>query len=123
MNRKLQFALFMLTVALPAIAFGQLQTASATAPATTTTAAPTGNPSGKIGVIDIQTAILATNEGQKEFTALQTKFQPKKTELESSSKEIENLQKQLDTQGNVLTEDARGNLVNRARGRGGVQQG
>jgi outer membrane protein len=65
----------------------------------------------KIGVIDIQTAILATNEGQREFTALQTKFQPKKTELENKQKEIEGLQKQVDTQGSVLTEDARNNLV------------
>lgn len=111
MNRKLQFALLMLALAMPAIAFSQVQTASATAPATTAAAAPAPSGPAKIGVIDIQTAILATNEGQKEFTALQTKFQPKKTELENSSKEIENLQKQLDTQGNVLTEDARGNLV------------
>jgi outer membrane protein len=106
MKRKLQATLFLAALTASAVMFAQAAPA-----ATTQTAAPAANGTEKIGVIDIQTAILATNEGQKEFTALQTKFQPKKTELENKQKEIEGLQKQVDTQGNVLTEEARNNLV------------
>jgi outer membrane protein len=108
MNRKIQAVLFTLALTASAAIFAQA------APATTAAATPSATAASgpaKIGVIDIQTAILATNEGQKEFTTLQTKFQPKKTELENKQKEIEGLQKQVDTQGNVLTDDARNNLV------------
>ena len=107
MNRKLQAVLFTLALAASAVMYAQAAPA-ATAAATPASAA---GASEKIGVIDIQTAILATNEGQKEFTTLQTKFQPKKTELENKQKEIEGLQKQVDTQSSVLTDDARNNLV------------
>jgi outer membrane protein len=53
----------------------------------------------KVGVIDIQTAILATNEGQRDFNALSTKFDPKRTEVQNMSKQVDALQKQLDTPG------------------------
>lgn len=109
MNRKIQAVLFTLALTASAVMYAQA------APATTAAATPAGttaaNGPAKIGVIDIQTAILATNEGQKEFTTLQTKFQPKKSELENKQKEIEGLQKQVDTQSSVLTDDAKNNLV------------
>jgi outer membrane protein len=103
MTRKLQALLFILALAASTAAFAQATTAAA---ASAVLPAPT-----KIGVIDIQTAILATNEGQRDFTALQTKFQPKKNELEAESNEINNLQKQLDTTSDKLNEEARNNLV------------
>lgn len=61
----------------------------------------------KVGVIDIQTAILATNEGQRDFNALSTKFEPKRTEVQNMSKQVDALQKQLDTPGG--TEAAKNN--------------
>jgi outer membrane protein len=63
-----------------------------------TPAAPAPAPTGgvKVGVIDIQTAILATNEGQRDFNALSTKFEPKRTEVQNMSKQVDALQKQLD---------------------------
>ena len=75
-------------------------------------AAP-ANPTGgtKIGVIDIQQAIMATNEGQRDFTALQKKFEPKQSELNTLNKEIESLKQQLQTQGDKLNDAARGDLV------------
>lgn len=66
---------------------------------------------GKIGIINIQQAIIATNEGQRDFGALQKKFEPKQSELNSLSQEIENLKKQLQTQGDKLNEDARATMV------------
>src|SRR5579863_6994479 len=103
MTRKLQVTVIAIAlVAASSAVFGQATTAAAA------TSLPSPN---KIGVIDIQTAILATNEGQRDFGTLQTKFQPKKNELETMSNEIQSLQKQLDTTGDKLNEETRNNLV------------
>lgn len=75
-------------------------------------AAPTAETTGsKIGIINIQEAILATNEGQRDFGALQKKFEPKQSELNTLNKEIQTLQDQLKTQGDKLNETARQDLV------------
>lgn len=79
---------------------------AATGAPTATTAGPT-----KIGVISIQDAILATNEGQKDFEALGKKFEPKRTELKTLSDEIDSLKKQLDSQGKTMNEESRAGLV------------
>jgi len=65
----------------------------------------------KIGTINMQAVILATNEGQKDFDGLQKKFQPKQTELQNLNKEIDDLKKQLDAQGSKMNDDARATLV------------
>lgn len=61
----------------------------------------------KIGIIAIQQAIAATNEGKKDLEALQQRFAPKQAEIKSMSDEVENLKKQLQTQGDKLSDDAR----------------
>ncbi|HEY6308927.1 MAG TPA: OmpH family outer membrane protein [Candidatus Angelobacter sp.] len=60
----------------------------------------------KIGIVNIQDAIVATNEGKKEFDVLQTKFLPKKTELDNQNSEVENLKKQYDAQKDKLSPEA-----------------
>lgn len=82
--------------------------AAAAAPAATTTASAV---SSKVGIIDIQQAILATNEGARDFDALAKKFEPKRTELQGQNTDIENLKKQLNTQGDKMNEEARATLV------------
>jgi outer membrane protein len=72
-------------------------------------AAPAGG--SKIGTINIETAIFASNEGQRDFEVLSKKLEPKETELKGQNDEIDSLKKQLDTQGSKLNDDARGNLV------------
>ncbi|HUS18201.1 MAG TPA: OmpH family outer membrane protein [Terriglobales bacterium] len=94
-TRKI-FALFILCLAITAVAAAQ-------APAGTT-AVPT-----KVGVIDIQRAILATNEGRRDFEALTKKFEPKQVELKTLNDEVENLKKALTAQGDKLNEEERGN--------------
>jgi outer membrane protein len=75
-------------------------------------AAPAGSASGtRVGIINMQTAIVATNEGQRDFEALAKKFEPKRTELKGLSDELDGLKKQLDTQGSKLNDDARADLV------------
>jgi len=69
---------------------------SAPAPAT----APAGP--AKIGIVNIQDAIVATNEGKKEFDALQTRFTPKQTELKALNDEVEGLKKTFEAQQATL---------------------
>ena len=82
--------------------------AANTASQTPDAAAPGGT---KVGTINIQDAILASNEGQRDFEALGKKLEPKQTELKNLNDEVESLKKQLNTSGDKLAEDARNNLV------------
>lgn len=78
---------------------------AASSPATPAPALASG-PS-KVGIVNIQDAIVATNEGKKEFDTLQAKFAPKQAELKTLNDEVEGLKKELQAQGDKLSEDAR----------------
>jgi outer membrane protein len=64
-----------------------------------------------VGTINIQEAIFASNEGQRDFETLSKKFEPKQTELKGMNDEIESLKKQLNAQGEKLNDASRGTLV------------
>jgi outer membrane protein len=82
------------------------------APSATAPAATTASPGGtKIGTINIEQAIFASNEGQRDFEALNKKLEPKQNELKGMNDELESLKKQLNTQGEKLNDEARGTLV------------
>jgi outer membrane protein len=68
---------------------------------------PTGT---KIGTINVEGAIIASNEGQRDFEALSKKLEPKQNELKGRNDEIEGLKKQLIAQGDKLNEDAKAAL-------------
>src|SRR5215813_11430010 len=94
-----------LSTALSPAAFAQAAAAPASAPAP---AASTPVPSPtRIGVVNIQEAILASEEGKKESDTLQQKFTPKQTELKTQNDEVEKLKKDLETQGPKLNDDER----------------
>jgi outer membrane protein len=104
---KRMFAPYMLALFV-AISFTALaQTARPAAPA----AAPAGPPPTKVGIINIEMAIVGSNEGQRDFVALQKRFEPKQNELQALGKEVDDLKKQLNTQGDKLNDEARANLV------------
>jgi outer membrane protein len=65
----------------------------------------------RMGTINVEQAIFATNEGQRDFEALSKKLEPKQTELKGVNDEVEALKKQLNTQGDKLNDDSRGTLV------------
>jgi len=65
----------------------------------------------KMGTVNVEQAIFATNEGQRDFEALSKKLEPKQTELKNQNDEVESLKKQLSTQGDKLNEESRANLV------------
>jgi outer membrane protein len=71
----------------------------------------TSGAGNKIGTINIEQAVIGTNEGQRDFEALRKKLEPKQNELKQQSDELEALQKQLQTQQDKLNEDARAALV------------
>jgi outer membrane protein len=91
---------------------GAAPTGAAISPAAppTSTAITTGTGT-KVGTINIEQAVVGTNEGQRDFEALRKKLEPKQNELKSQNDELESLQKQLQTQGDKLNEDARAGLV------------
>jgi outer membrane protein len=64
----------------------------------------------KVGTINIQDAILGTNEGQRDMQELQKKFEPKQSQLKNQNDELEALKKQIDTQGPKLNDEALANL-------------
>src|SRR5437899_13105265 len=76
--------------------------ASASAPATAGT---------KIGIVSIQDAIINTNEGKKEFEALQARFGPRQNELKAQNDELEKLKADLQVKGDKLSEDERNNRI------------
>ena len=61
----------------------------------------------KIAVIAFQVAVAQTNEGQRNFADLQKKYEPKETQLKNLNAEIENLKKQLQAQGDKLSDAER----------------
>ncbi len=65
----------------------------------------------KIGIINIQRAIVESDEGKKAAERLQGQFGPKRKELEGKQSEIERLQKQLRDQEKTLSDDAKSKLV------------
>src|SRR5262249_25111457 len=71
------------------------------------TPAPASGPAAsKIGIVNIQDAIANTNEGKKEFDALQARFTPKQTELKGLNDELEGLKKSFEAQRDKLSPEA-----------------
>src|ERR1041385_6819935 len=101
MFRSFKMSMTVLALGLSALFTSAALAQAAAAPANTPAAAT----AGKIAIVNIQEAISATNEGKKEFDALQQKFSPKQSELKTQNDEVENLKKQLDTQGSKLNDD------------------
>lgn len=65
----------------------------------------------KVGIIQIQNAILSTKDGQKALGDLQSKFNPKKAELEKKQNSIAALQDQLRKGSATMSEDAKQKLM------------
>jgi len=112
---KSKFVRILLAVAATFTFSALAQTGSAATPSSapaTSAPAPTASPSTgtKVGTINIQDAIFASNEGRRDGEALQKKFEPKQSELKSQNDELEALKKQLSTQQDKLNEDALANL-------------
>ena len=108
--------------------------AQAAAPAGNSTQAPPDAPSAapanpasgglaikatgtKVGTINIETAVAACNEGQRDLQALAKKFEPKQAELKNAADEIDGLKKQLNAQQDKLNDESRDKLVKQIEGK------
>jgi outer membrane protein len=113
MTSKLVRSLLAIAVFSMISAFAQTGSAAApsgpaSSPAASAPTAPIATGTGsKIGTINIEQAVVGTNEGQRDFEALRKKLEPKQNELKGQNDELESLQRQLQTQGDKLNEDAR----------------
>ena len=65
----------------------------------------------RIGLINIQRAIIESNEGRVAIERLQKQFAPRQTDLQTRQAEIEKLQRQLREQEKTLSDEARAGLV------------
>ena len=66
-------------------------------------AAPVAAIPAKVAVIAFQVAVAQTNEGQRNFSDVQKKFEPKRAQLKTLSDDVDNLKKQLQAQGDKLS--------------------
>jgi outer membrane protein len=89
------------------LASGLALTAAAQTPSAPDAAAVAPAGPAKIAVIAFQVAVAQTNEGQRSFADLQRKYQPKQSQLKALNDEIEGLTKQLQTQGDKLSDAER----------------
>ena len=98
-------------------AFAQTGSAAPTTGAVTSPATPapsstmTTGTGSKIGTINIEQAVVGSNEGQRDFEVLRKKLDPKQNELKQQNDELQSLQEQLQKQADKLNEDARATLV------------
>ncbi|MBL8174932.1 MAG: OmpH family outer membrane protein [Bryobacterales bacterium] len=65
----------------------------------------------KVGIININAAIANTKDGQKSIQELETRFAPRKKELEKKQQAISALQAQLQKGGTVLGDDQKRKLM------------
>ena len=91
MNRKMFW--------LPALLAGATLTLPAQAPPT------------KIAIIHLQNAIIGTKDGQKAAKELETRFMPKRKEIEGRQGEIQSLQAQLRASSNTASEEQKNKLM------------
>ena len=65
----------------------------------------------RVGIINIQDAIIRTEEGQATAKKLQERYAPRQTSLEKQKREVEDLQSQLNKGRNTMSEEARNKLI------------
>jgi len=85
------------------LASGLVLNAAAQTPAAPAASAAAPAIPAKVAVIAFQVAVAQTNEGQRNFSDVQRKFEPKQAQLKALNDDIENLKKQLQAQGDKLS--------------------
>jgi outer membrane protein len=88
---------------MPALMIGSAGMAGAQAPAAAT--AP-----NKVGVIQIQAAIVSTKDGQAASAELEAKMAPKRKDLEKQQADIKDLQDKLQRGGNTMSQSAKDDI-------------
>jgi outer membrane protein len=95
----------MLASTLGASALAQTAAEPPSAPGAPVATAPAGPT--KIAVIQFEAVVGQTNEGQRAFGELNTKYQPKQQQIKQESDEIDTLKKDLQSSGDKLSDTER----------------
>jgi len=108
--RMKRLSVFALLVVFASSIVAAAQTSAApkpAAPAAQKPAAAVPVPMAKVAVITFQAAVTQTNEFQRDAADLEKKYDPRRVQIKTESDEIDNLTKQLQTQGAQLSEAER----------------
>jgi outer membrane protein len=92
----------MLASTLGASALAQTAAEPPSAPGAPVSTAPAGPT--KIAVIQFEAVVGQTNEGQRAFAELNTKYQPKQQQIKQASDEVDTLKKDLQASGDKLSD-------------------
>lgn len=106
-------AAVLFTISAVAQTSGNIPDAPGTVPAKPAPSSPGTMVTGggtRVGTININEAIVGSNEGRRDMETLNKKFEPKENELKSQNDELEALKKQLSTQGDKLNEETAASL-------------
>ncbi|HEY4683378.1 MAG TPA: OmpH family outer membrane protein [Candidatus Acidoferrales bacterium] len=105
---KKQWLVGLFPLLLPTAMLAQSQPASGQA-APATAAAPA--PGTKVGIINIQLAIINVADGKKAAADLQSQFAPRRQQLDNLRKELAELRERLQAQERTLSDEARADLA------------
>jgi outer membrane protein len=117
MNRTFVFATALATGLVSSSLFAQApaKAPAAPEPAHATPAAPAAvTPEAipaKIAVIAFEQAVVATNEGQRAVAAVQKKYEPQKSTIDTKSAEVDSLKKQYQALPATLSDEERANRL------------
>lgn len=95
--------IFSLSLALGAVALAQ-------GPVNVPVASVSAHPPTKVAVIQIQSALVSTHDGQKAVADFQSSLQPKKAALDKKASEIRDLQDKLQRGGAAMADAAKAEL-------------
>jgi outer membrane protein len=93
------------------VGFSMLTLGLALAAASGTARAQALAPPVKIGVIDMQSALLSTSDGQKAVAELKAKFAPKEQEFQKRQQELAAKQEQFRKTENTISDEAKAALA------------
>lgn len=100
---------------LPLLGVGAVLLVSGVSAQTPAVAAPASAATGvvptKVGVINIQEALITTKDGQKAAGELKVKFAPKQAEIEKKQGDIAGLQQTLNKGGNAMSEESKQKIM------------
>jgi outer membrane protein len=102
MKREFSRSLFVASLLVSGLGVSAIAQPAAAATPAATAVAPTGTT--RVAVINFQAAVFQTNEGKRNISELQKKFDPKRAQLKAQSAEIDTLKKQLQASGDKLSD-------------------
>ena len=90
---------------------GGAATPSSPSAAAASPAAAVSTTGTRVGTINVEAAVFGSNEGRRDADVLTKKLEPKQNELKAQNEELEGLQKQMQTQGDKLNDEAKATLL------------